>query len=255
MAQRSISRLRAFNLFMAALHFAQGALMLALSNDFSLPIISSYLSFDPSVRMLAPEYLTVANLPIGPAIATFLFLSSLAHLVISLPGVYQWYERNLKKGMNIARWVEYSFSSSVMMIIIAMLVGVYDLSALILLFAVNAGMILFGWMMELHNQTTKTTNWTAFIFGSILGIVPWIIVALYLIGSVSDTAGPPNFVYGIFFSIFVFFSIFAVNMALQYGKIGPWKKYLYGEYAYIILSLVAKSLLAWQVWAGTLRPV
>ena len=28
----------------------------------------------------------------------------------------------------------------------------------------------------------------------------------------------------------------------------------YGERAYIILSLVAKSLLAWQVFAGTLRP-
>ena len=39
-------------------------------------------------------------------------------------------------------------------------------------------------------------------------------------------------------------------MVLQYKKIGPWKDYLYGERAYIILSLVAKSLLAWQVFAG-----
>jgi hypothetical protein len=43
-------------------------------------------------------------------------------------------------------------------------------------------------------------------------------------------------------------------MVLQYKKIGPWKNYLFGERAYIILSLVAKSLLAWQVFAGTLRP-
>jgi len=44
-------------------------------------------------------------------------------------------------------------------------------------------------------------------------------------------------------------------MFLQYKKIGKWKDYLYGEKVYIILSLVAKSALAWQVFAGTLRPV
>jgi hypothetical protein len=42
-------------------------------------------------------------------------------------------------------------------------------------------------------------------------------------------------------------------MVLQYRKVGKWKDYLYGERAYVILSLVSKSLLAWQVWAGTLR--
>ncbi|MEI6797225.1 MAG: heliorhodopsin HeR, partial [Methanomassiliicoccales archaeon] len=63
----------------------------------------------------------------------------------------------------------------------------------------------------------------------------------------------PNFVYAIMISIAVFFNIFAVNMLLQYKKVGKWKDYLYGEYVYIVLSLVAKSLLAWQVFAGTLR--
>lgn len=43
-------------------------------------------------------------------------------------------------------------------------------------------------------------------------------------------------------------------MVLQYKKVGPWKNYIYGELVYITLSLVAKSLLAWQVFAGTLRP-
>ncbi|PIZ46567.1 hypothetical protein COY32_03065, partial [candidate division WWE3 bacterium CG_4_10_14_0_2_um_filter_41_14] len=64
----------------------------------------------------------------------------------------------------------------------------------------------------------------------------------------------PTFVYWIYVSIFLFFNSFAVNMILQYKKIGKWSDYLYGEKAYIVLSLVAKSLLAWQVFAGTLRP-
>ena len=49
-------------------------------------------------------------------------------------------------------------------------------------------------------------------------------------------------------------AIIAITMILQYKKVGRWRDYLYGEKTYMILSLVAKSLLAWQVWSGTLRP-
>jgi len=40
-------------------------------------------------------------------------------------------------------------------------------------------------------------------------------------------------------------------MILQYKGVGKWKDYLYGERAYIWLSLLAKTCLAWQVFAGT----
>jgi hypothetical protein len=43
-------------------------------------------------------------------------------------------------------------------------------------------------------------------------------------------------------------------MYLQYKKVGKWSDYLYGEQVYIILSLVAKSALAWQVYAGVFQP-
>jgi len=56
-------------------------------------------------------------------------------------------------------------------------------------------------------------------------------------------------------SLFIFFIIFVVNMLLQYKKVGPWKNYLFGERMYIVLSLVAKTALAWQIFAGTLAPV
>jgi hypothetical protein len=34
--------------------------------------------------------------------------------------------------------------------------------------------------------------------------------------------------------------------------VGPWRDYLFGEKVYIILSLTAKALLAWQVFANVL---
>lgn len=110
--------------------------------------------------------------------------------------------------------------------------------------------------MELHNQTTPKTDWTAYIIGCIAGVVPWIVIAIYFGGSlIAAEGGVPNFVIGIFISLAAFFNLFAVNMLLQYKKVSKWKDYLYGERVYILLSLVAKSALAWQVFFGTLRPV
>ena len=240
---------------MGIFHFIQSALMFFLSNDFSLPVNTSYLKFDVQSLTLQPLLENVGDLRVGYLVALFLLLSSFAHFVISLPKVYEWYIANLKKGINYARWYEYAISSSVMIVVIAMLVGVYDLSSLLLIFFMNMMMILFGLMMELHNQTTKRTDWTSYIFGCIAGILPWVVIALYLFGSGDGENKAPDFVYWIFFSIFLFFNTFAVNMVLQYKKVGKWSDYTYGEKVYILLSLVAKSLLAWQVFAGTLRPV
>jgi hypothetical protein len=253
--EKTFLGLRRFNIIMSILHFAQGAAVLALSNNFTLPIMSNFLKFDIATQQLAPSPNILINLKIGPLVAGFFFLSSLAHLLVSMPKINDWYAANLKKGINYARWIEYSFSSSLMIFIIAMLAGIYDISALILIFFLNASMILFGWMMEKQNQTTTKVDWSSFIFGCIAGAVCWAVIAIYLFGAGDADNKAPAFVYWIFFSLFVFFDIFALNMYLQYRKVGRWSDYLYGERMYIVLSLVAKSLLAWQVFAGTLRPV
>lgn len=252
--EKKFKKLRIFNLVMFVFHLIQGVLMLVLSSDFALPITSSFVNFNQELGKLMPVLKEEFTLQIGPLVASFLFISALAHLLISTVG-YKWYVKNLKKGMNLARWIEYSFSSSIMIVVISMLVGIYDWAALMLIFFLNAMMILFGWVMEVHNQTTEKTNWTSYIFGCIAGAIPWIAIGVYLFAAGEGDAKAPTFVYWIFFSIFLFFNVFAINMILQYKKTGKWRDYLYGERVYIILSLVAKSLLAWQVFAGTLRPV
>ena len=245
-----LQRLRRFNVAMGSLHLVQGAAILLIASAFTLPVTSSFLRLDPVTEKLVPVRDEILRLRIGPLVAAFLLLSAVAHAALASPWLHGWYERNLRRGMNPARWIEYSLSSSLMMVVIAMLVGIYDVVSLILVFALNATMILFGWLMELHNQTTERTNWTAYVFGSLAGAVPWVAVAVYLVGD----ANPPGFVYGIFASLFVFFNVFAINMLLQYKRVGRWADYLYGERVYMLLSLFAKSALAGQVFAGTLQP-
>lgn len=249
------TNLRRWNVVMFFLHATQAVVMYLISSDFALPLTTAFVELNSQTMQLAPDLEQWTTLRIGPLVAGFLALSALAHLTVSLPGVYEWYVKNLKNGANYARWIEYSLSSSLMIVVIAMLTGMYDAIALLLMFSLNAMMILFGWMMELHNQSTKKTNWTSYIFGCIAGLVPWVAIALYLVFAGEGDMKAPSFVYWIFFSMFLFFNSFAINMVLQYKKVGKWKDYTYGEKVYIILSLVAKTLLAWQVWAGTLRPL
>ena len=247
--------LRRFNLIMGFLHLIQGVFMILVSNDTTYPIFTNYLNFDLASRTLKPGAELLYKVPFGIAVAFFLLISAVAHFYLATIG-YGRYKENLKKGMNPVRFYEYALSSSLMIVLIGMLIGIWDLGAIILIFTLNATMNLFGIMMELHNQKTEKTNWTAFIYGCIAGIVPWIVITLYFVGAVnSGDAKPPAFVYTIVPTLFVFFNIFAVNMILQYKKVGPWKDYLFGERVYIILSLLAKSVLCWLIWTGTLAPI
>ena len=250
------SNLRLFNGAMAVLHFAQAFLVLLLASDFAVPLTTTFLVFDEAAERLIPQMEGAGEIRLAPLIAAFLLVSSVAHLTTILPGVHQWYVRNLGRGINYLRWYEYAISASIMIVLISLLVGVYDISTLVLLFAVNAAMSFFGLLMELHNQTTERTNWTSFVIGCLIGAAPWIVISLYLFAPATRSIGDvPTFVYGIYISLFIWFNLFAVNMFLQYRKIGPWRDYLFGEKAYILLSLTAKSALAWQVFAGTLRDV
>lgn len=255
----TLQGLRKFNLVMAGLHLTQALVMiiLTLSKTKTYELTGSYLSFDLGTRTLTTSSANVGlSLNLAYVVITFLLLSSLFHLLIAT--VYnKKYNAELKQGINKLRWLEYSLSASVMIVGIALLVGIYDAMSLFMLFMFVAIMNLMGLVMEVHNQTTQKTNWLSYAVGCLAGIVPWLVIAFYFYMADANAVGEartPGFVYGIFISIFIFFNLFAINMILQYKKVGPWKDYLYGERAYIILSLVAKSALAWQVYAGVFAP-
>jgi hypothetical protein len=242
-------RLRVWNGSLALFHAAQAVVILVLSNSFTLPVTLSFLEGPPGTK---PSTNNIYNLRIGPLVAVFLLLAALDHALVAAPRIHRWYERNLAIERNPARWLEYSLSASLMIVLIAMLTGISELSALIALFGVNAAMIMLGAAMERANRSDRPVIWLPFVFGSIAGAVPWIAIAIQIGYSQNQTGDGPGFVFAIFVSLFVLFNSFAANMLLQYKRVGPWRDYLFGERAYLLLSLLAKSLLAWQIFASTL---
>lgn len=241
--------LRRWNAGAAVLHAVQAVAVLVLATDFALPVTASYLAGPPGTPPLDPVVLF--DIPTGAAVAGFLALSALAHLLICTAW-WQRYVADLAHQRNPARWVEYSLSSSLMIVLIAQLVGISDVAALLALFGVNTSMILFGWLQERYERPGGG-GWLPFGFGCVAGVVPWLAITVYLLSPGSTaSASPPGFVYGIFVSLFVFFNAFALNQWLQYRARGRWRDHLHGEKAYLVLSLTAKSALAWQVFGGTL---
>jgi hypothetical protein len=247
MGKKTKKSLKRLNLIMAGVHAIQAGLILVLSTSFSLPVIGSYLKLNQSSGNLEPSSKVLFNLSLPVLIAVFLLISSLAHLIIGTC-YNKKYNRDLQNNIN---------KTSVMMVAISMLVGIYNIVSLSLVFILVAVMNLTGLIMELYNQKSEKTekpNWLSFKVGSLAGIAPWLAIAFTFWLSADSGSSPPTFVYWIFVSIFLFFNCFAVNMYLQYKKIGPWRNYIFGEKVYIYLSLFAKSALAWQVFIGTLRP-
>jgi hypothetical protein len=245
-------RLRPFNLIVGLVHLAQAIALLLLSNDFTLPITARFIAGPPGSDFTPQEVLW--NVPIGPAVAVFLLLAAIDHLLMAVPGVWPWYRDNIARQINKARWWEYSISASIMIVLIALVTGVSDVGAIVAIAGANVAMILFGLVMETVNRPDDPVDWAPFIFGCIAGAVPWVVIAIQVIGAESraEGSGIPTFVYGIIVSLFLLFNSFAFNMVLQYTRVGWWRDYVYGEKAYIVLSLTAKTALAWQIFANTL---
>jgi hypothetical protein len=242
----SLRSLRGWNLALTALHLAQAAGVLVLATGFTVTVTRSLPTGPPGTPTGAPQALF--DVPVAATVAVFLTLAALDHLLTATV-LRSAYEGDLRAGINRFRWVEYSVSATLMVLLIALYTGIDGFSALVGIAGANVAMILFGWLQESANPPGRsTTTMKPFWFGCVAGAAPWVAIGYNLVAAEQV----PGFVVGIFVSLFVFFNSFAVNQWLQYRQVGPWRSYAFGEKAYLVLSLVAKSALAWQIFAGSL---
>ena len=246
-----LQKLRTLNLVAGFLHLGSCIAILALANDASLPVQATYLNDAPGRGSFA-DPVNLFDLNIGYMVAGFMALSAFFHFFVSSPQIFGRYTADLGRHINRYRWVEYSLSSSLMIVVILQLNGVADYIALMAVFGVNVCMILFGWLQERYT-TPGDGDMLPFWFGCIAGAIPWIAVVINIVSpNGPDEASVPGFVYGIVVSLFLLFNCFAIVQWKQYQAKGKWADYLYGERIDLVLSFVAKSLLAWQVFAGAL---
>ena len=241
-----LANLRIWNIGLTILHAVQAVLIVVLSGDFVIQVVSTFPEGPPGTRVPTAEPLF--DVRVGFAIGLFLALAAIDHLVTAT-FARSTYENDLRGGINRFRWVEYSVSATIMILLIGFYSGITNITAVVAVIGANVAMILFGWLQERMNPPGRaTTTMMPFWFGTIAGIAPWVGILIQIVGSKTV----PGFVYGIVIVQFVLFFTFAVNQWLQYRGIGKWTDYIYGEKVYLVLSLAAKSLLAWQIYFPSL---
>lgn len=251
--------LHGWNKYLSVLFAVQGVIILILSANRSYPISMNFLGVDTmqsqaqgqQVYSTGTQHLFDVNLVF--LIAAFFFIAAITHILLATK-LRSAYEAEVRKGINKVRWMEYALCAGIMMLLIGMLVGVQDVATLLLLFGATAGMSVLGLVMEVANQGVRNVKWLTYFVGLSVGALPWIVIAIYLIGGGIYGTTAPGFVYWVSGTMLLIFAAFALNMYFIYHRTGKWKDYLYGERVFMSLSLVAKTALAWLVFAGVLHP-
>lgn len=241
-----LRNLRVWNMGLTLLHGVQAIAILVLAGTFSITVTSTFPKGPPGTRLDTPEALF--GVRIGLAIAVFLTLAAIDHLLTATVA-RSTYERDLRAGINRFRWIEYSFSATIMVLLIGAYSGITDITGIVAVAGANVGMIVFGWVQEKMNPPGRTsTTMAPFWLGTLVGLFPWIAITVNIVGA----GEVPPFVFGIYATQIAFFFSFGLNQWLQYRGVGKWADYAFGEKAYLVLSLGAKSVLAWQIYGGSL---
>lgn len=262
---RAERKLMYWNLAMGIMHLVWAiaclafGLSTAMAGKFRIAQLTSYPSWGGDMGP-RPAQQVRGLVPFTALTSGFAWMSAAFHFLVL--AFFKQYVKDLRIGINRFRWIEYAMSSTLMMVLIAMLFGVWDVHILFSLGGCNACMNLFGYSFELQNIGSKKVDWSNFVFGCFAGIVPWCVVISY--ATSTGGGGVPGFVWAILGAYIFMFLTFPLNMVLQYARIGAWYRdeahgypgggYYFGEKIYQILSLTAKSLLLWLVVGGTNQP-
>ena len=260
-----IKRIDNWNLGAMVLHFCSSAAIWRLSNNpWKVYLTRAVTEWKPLHGksgscsdvpcFIGVTHVTVGSISLEGMVVAFHAMSCVAHF-------YNWRNKDtyhvwLGKKMNPGRWVEYFFSASLMQVVIQVLCGFYDIWTLTLCAVCIAVTQLFGHATEqfLHHskgEQDPRENWQFFIFGWISFIVPWVGVYFNFYDSVPRSEpGPPTWVKYIVWTLFAAFASFAFVMFLFLKNYTDKNAMYTAELRYIGLSLFAKTILAWQLFAG-----
>jgi hypothetical protein len=247
--------MRNLNWLVGGLQLAQALLILSLSDPLRglRPVTTNFLANNQLASQAAGHQVLTQgthrlfDLNLAYVVAAFFIFNAVVHFLAATT-TRQGYEAGLKKGVNHTRWVDIAGSSGLMMVAVALCVGVYDISSLLMILGLTALMGLTTALIEI-NKPIELNFWS----GVVAGVLPWVVVLIYILGAHIWGVSVPGFAYFVAFSLFLLFGAIAANSYLQYKRLGHWENYIYGERAYILLIFVAATLLGWQVFFGTLR--
>jgi hypothetical protein len=179
-------------------------------------------------------------------------LAAIFHILTIAPGTKGVYEYYVVRNQSPFRWIEYSFSCPLLRLLIAQIAGITDIYSLILIFFLGQATIFFAVPFERLNAKARADgykqDWLTFHMSCICHLVSWGVVIGYFFNGMAQAA--PPLALTLVVTLFILELAFPIVFALQWGKVGPFKDYMIGEFCYICLSFTAKTFLGWTALIG-----
>uniref|UniRef100_A0A7S4B3H1 Uncharacterized protein n=1 Tax=Chrysotila carterae TaxID=13221 RepID=A0A7S4B3H1_CHRCT len=200
----------------------------------------------------------VCDFYVAAAIAAAAFITAFFHF----GNAFIWrgkYEQGLEQCRCLSRWIEYSLSASIMIMVISVLSGQVMLAPLVLLFGLTLVTMQFGVALDISVRPLNARSWkepsawkrlVIFFLGWTPQIFVWSIVFAEFAWAANGESSAdavakvnlPGFVYAVVLVEFILFFSFAF---VQLGiLLNPPSEYVRGEIMYQILSFGAKAFLA-----------
>jgi hypothetical protein len=164
------------------------------------------------------------------------------------------YDTMIENNKNPLRFIEYSFSASIMLIAIAILNGVTDINLITSIAILTAACQLCGLAVEFVDDSRMKwllhfIGWLQFAWA--YGIIFHAFFRSIKSSNDNNVPGPPNFVYVIVILLFLLYSSFGFVQLIELILGDNFNKYT-KEKSYVVLSLTAKLLLGWMIFSNVL---
>lgn len=207
--------------------------------------------------------------------ASFLLITAVAHFITGLGYKYDmiwtfnddpdvFISKRMFKSSTL-RWIEYSITSTIMIVAILLICAVTDIYAIINGALCNFAMILFGHFSDefrfqaISGHSSKTNAYFSWAVGAVVGLGPWISIWMsFAYSGVSSTSVGVIVASATFTTMSFFFSFAAASAYYTYyspikytsltDETRTWE-----EYVYPLLSATSKTLLSWLVYGALIQ--
>lgn len=254
-----LEQLRKMNLWLALAFGVQMAAILLFGGAKSVPVTAQYLGVDQLASDMAGHQVLAAathhlfDMRLSIVAAKPLFVLGLTCLLIATVG-RSYYETQLRRGSNLARWLAFGLGGGMMVMALAEVSGVTDITVLALMLVLT----ILGFSLEPLAEKFKRQGKGgalphALCAASVTGVVlPWAVLAVGIIGALLWDGHIPVSTYIMYATTALFFGCWALASHFRVRNQGKWADALYAEKMYMFLTLAAGSILAWQLFAGAI---
>ncbi len=252
----SLNRL---NVLLGFLLLIEAVAIVVLSKTMSVPVTTNYLSPDALASQAvghtvwAPALKHLFDVNLAYAIAACLAVAGVARLWVATR-YRKTYETDLKKGLNKARRVEFIIGGGLILLVLSLVNGVYDVSTLIAIFALVEILGLFSLIVDVRSDIPVKQPRVAGKLTGVAALTPWLIVAIYLFGAqLFGDQSLPAYIYFLDGSLFLLALAMGAIPFMQMRGRGKFAVHVYSERVLILLNFVLVTAFAWQIFFGILR--